>query len=117
MTKKILCGGSPLPEHLDAEDCEFFFGPITHGSFATVVDPDATPPDTPVPDIQRIADAGVRTLFLVGERDTVAPPTVTKALQAKMTGSTLVTFDESGHSPYWEIPDQFNRVVLEFLRG
>ena len=83
----------------------------------TVVDPDATPPDTPVPDIQRIADAGVRTLFLVGERDTVAPPTVTKALQAKMTGSTLVTFDESGHSPYWEIPDQFNRVVLEFLRG
>jgi pimeloyl-ACP methyl ester carboxylesterase len=70
-----------------------------------------------VPDIQRIADAGVRTLFLVGERDTVAPPTVTKALQAKMTGSTLVTFDESGHSPYWEIPDQFNRVVLDFLRG
>jgi pimeloyl-ACP methyl ester carboxylesterase len=53
----------------------------------------------------------------VGERDTVAPPTVTKALQAKMTGSTLVTFDESGHSPYWEIPDQFNRVVLDFLRG
>ena len=34
-----------------------------------------------------------------------------------MTGSTLLTFDESGHSPYWEIPEQFNEAVLEFLRG
>ena len=31
------------------------------------------PPDTPVPDIRPIVDAGVRTLFLVGERDTVVP--------------------------------------------
>jgi pimeloyl-ACP methyl ester carboxylesterase len=83
----------------------------------TVVDPDAAPPASPVPDIQRIVDAGVRTLFVVGERDTVAAPTVIKALQAKMTGSTLLTFDESGHSPYWEIPEQFNEAVLEFLRG
>lgn len=83
----------------------------------TVVDPDAAPPASQIPDIQRIVDAGVRTLFVVGERDTVAAPTVIKALQAKMTGSTLLTFDESGHSPYWEIPEQFNEAVLAFLRG
>ncbi len=71
---------------------------------------------TPVPDIERIVNAGVRTLFLVGERDTVAPPTVTKALQAKMAGSTLVTCSESGHSPYWEMHEEFNRVVIDFLR-
>ena len=80
-------------------------------------DDDAPTIDTPVPDIQRIVDAGVKTLFLVGERDTVAAPTVIKALQAKMTGSTLITFPESGHSPYWEIPEKFNRAVLDFLRA
>mgnify|MGYP001175674424 CR=1 FL=1 len=85
--------------------------------YFTTADSDTAPPDTPVPDIGRIVDAGVRTLFLVGERDTVAPPAVTKALQAKMTGSELVTFETSGHSPYWEVPDEFNRVVLDFLRG
>ena len=70
-----------------------------------------------VPDISRISAAGVRTLFVVGERDTVAPPTVTKALQGKMEGSTLVTFPESGHSTYWEIHEEFNRVVIDFLRA
>ena len=44
-------------------------------------------------------------------------PSVTKALQAKMRGSALVTFEASGHSPYWEILEEFNRVVLNFLRG
>ena len=81
--------------------------------YFTNADSDTAPPDTPVPDIGRIVDAGVRTLFLVGERDTVAPPAVTKALQAKMTGSDLVTFETSGHSPYWEVPNEFNRIVLE----
>ena len=73
--------------------------------------------ESPVPDIGRISAAGVRTLFLVGERDTVAPPTVTKAMQAKMEGSTLVTFPESGHSMYWEVHAEFNHVVIDFLRA
>ena len=85
--------------------------------YLTEIDDDASAVQTPIPDIGRIVEAGVRTLFLVGERDTVAAPTVTKALQAKMTGSILVTFPESGHSPYWEVPDEFNRVVLDFLRA
>lgn len=80
-------------------------------------DDDTPPVEVPMPDIERIVAAGVRTLFLVGERDTIAPPTVTKALHAKMTGSTLATFAESGHSPYWEVPEEFNRVVLDFLRA
>ena len=42
----------------------------------TVVDPDATPPDTPVPDIQRIADAGVRTLVLVHLTEQLETPGV-----------------------------------------
>jgi len=56
-------------------------------------------------------------MFIVGEFDTVAPATVIKGMQAKMTGSTLTTFDDSGHSPYWEIPNRFNQAVLAFLRG
>jgi len=68
-------------------------------------------------DIGRVVDAGVRTLFLVGEQDTVSPSSVTKALQAKIAGSELVIFQTSGHSPYWEVSDEFNRAVLNFLRG
>lgn len=78
---------------------------------------DTAPTDAPNPDIGRIVEAGVRTLFVVGELDTVAAPSVIKGLHAKMPGAELVTFDDSGHSPYWEIPDRFNQSVLEFLRG
>lgn len=84
--------------------------------FLSEDDEDGPAVQAPIPDISRIVAAGIPTLFLVGERDTVAPPTVTKALQAKMAGSTLVTFPESGHSPYWEVHEEFNRVVLDFLR-
>ncbi len=90
----------------------------TNQYLAVPDDDDATPAgETPMPEIERIVEAGVRTLFLVGERDTVAPPSVTKALQAKMAGSSLVIFPESGHSPYWEMHEEFNRVVIEFLQA
>ena len=69
------------------------------------------------PDIGRVVDAGVRTLFLVGDRDTVAPSSVTKALSAKMADSEFVIFQTSGRSPYWEMSDEFNRPVLNFLQG
>ena len=78
---------------------------------------DTAPSEAPNPDIQRIVDGGGRTLFIVGELDTVAAPSVIKAMQAKMPGSSLVTFADSGHSPYWEIPERFNQVVRDFLRG
>ncbi len=66
-----------------------------------LLDPEDTDPtDAPNPDIDRVIDAGVRTLFVVGELDTVAAPSVIKALHAKMPGSELVSFDDSGHSPY-----------------
>lgn len=70
-----------------------------------------------VPDIQRIIAAGIPVLFTVGERDTIAPPSVTKTLQAKMTGSTLAVFPESGHSTYWEMHEKYNPVVLDFLKA
>ena len=78
---------------------------------------ESDPTDAPNPDIGRVIDAGVRTLFVVGELDTVAAPSVIKGLHAKMPGSELVSFDDSGHSPYWEIPNRFNEAVLTFLRG
>ena len=78
---------------------------------------DAAPTEARIPDIRRVVEAGIPTLFVVGELDTVVAPSVLRGMQAKMPGSTLVTFDDSGHSPYWEIPERFNRVVLDFLRG
>jgi pimeloyl-ACP methyl ester carboxylesterase len=74
----------------------------------------------------------VPTLLLIGEKDTTAigknraPPELAKALgnypvlareaQARIKGSTLVTFPELGHAPQVQDPARFNRSLLDGLR-
>ncbi len=58
-----------------------------------------------------------RTLLICGDCDLIAAPPVMRAFAQAMPGSRLHVINESGHSAYWERPDQFNRAVLAFLRG
>jgi pimeloyl-ACP methyl ester carboxylesterase len=58
----------------------------------------------------------VPTLFLTGDADLYAPPSVTRLFAARIKGSELVVVPEAGHSAYWEQPEIFNSKVLEFLR-
>jgi pimeloyl-ACP methyl ester carboxylesterase len=30
-------------------------------------------------------------------------------------GARFVEMPDSGHAPYWEVPDVFNELILEFL--
>jgi pimeloyl-ACP methyl ester carboxylesterase len=69
--------------------------------------PSATPAE--------LADFRVPTLFVVGEEDPIMPPRVMAQGAAAVPGARLVQFPKTGHSVYFERPDEWNRTIDEFL--
>lgn len=67
------------------------------------------PADTPY---ERI---GNPTLIIAGAHDPLRNPGFGEDLQARIPGSTLMTFADSGHCPQIDQPDDFNHAVAEFL--
>jgi pimeloyl-ACP methyl ester carboxylesterase len=55
-------------------------------------------------------------LLLTGEADLYAPPPLHNMIAPHLPRHELATLREVGHAPYWEAPDEFNRLVLDFLR-
>jgi 3-oxoadipate enol-lactonase len=55
-------------------------------------------------------------LWLAGEEDVVFPPEASIALAARM-GSKPAIIPQSGHSPYFQRAEQFNRIVAGFFAG
>jgi pimeloyl-ACP methyl ester carboxylesterase len=55
------------------------------------------------------------TLLLWGSSDTAVYPSSAYALQSRIKNSALVMLDGVGHVPYEEVPDEFNRVICDFL--
>ncbi len=60
---------------------------------------------------------GVPTLFVVGQHDVLVPPKLVHELSAVIPGSFAVEISDSGHSPYFEKPTEFNDSVLSFLQA
>ncbi len=56
------------------------------------------------------------TLLIGGDADLYVPPAMYRYLQSRVPRSELFIVPETGHSPYWEQPETFNRIVLEFLQ-
>jgi len=56
------------------------------------------------------------TLIVAGDRDTTVPLALKHELQALLPGSILRVIADSGHATPIDQPEEFNRVVLEFLR-
>jgi 3-oxoadipate enol-lactonase len=63
-----------------------------------------------------VASLGVPTLCIVGAQDDVIPPAAIRAV-AEVLGGRYVEIAGAGHSPYFEQPDAWNQVVLEFVGG
>lgn len=59
--------------------------------------------------------AHIPTLLLWGNRDAAVSPTSAEPLRKNFTHCQFVMMDGVGHIPYEEVPDEFNRVVNEFL--
>ncbi len=55
------------------------------------------------------------TLLLWGSRDTAVYPSSAMLCSSRLKNSALVMLDGAGHVPYEEVPDEFNRVICDFL--
>src|SRR4030095_13042030 len=64
-----------------------------------------------------LAKIQVPTLILVGEADTITPPSPSRAMHEKIAGSKMAVIPKAGHLSNLENPEEFNRHFLEFLKG
>ena len=55
-------------------------------------------------------------LFVVGENDPIFPPALIQQAAALVSGGEMAVIGETGHSPYFERPAEWNDVVGQFLR-
>ena len=58
----------------------------------------------------------IPTLFLTGESDILIPPRLVERVAQQIPHAQLVQIPASGHSPYFERAEVWNRVVLDFLQ-
>jgi len=54
-------------------------------------------------------------LVLTGDADLYAPPANARLIASRIPGARLVILPDSGHSPWWEVPELYNREILQFL--
>ncbi len=67
----------------------------------------------PPPDVSRLS---CPVLIIAGERDAFMSVEMAKAAQAAITGSRLKLLP-TGHTPALEAPQEFSRIVFDFLAG
>ena len=56
-----------------------------------------------------------RTLLMTGGADMFTPPSIMRMIATHVPDNEVVIVPECGHSPYWEQPEFFNRIVLGFI--
>jgi len=56
------------------------------------------------------------TLLIWGNNDTITPPFVGKEFHRLIPNSELYFIDKCGHAPMMETPEEFNAILLKFLR-
>jgi pimeloyl-ACP methyl ester carboxylesterase len=61
--------------------------------------------------------AGIPTLLIWGSRDRVIVPSSAAQLQRQFRNCRLLVMEGAGHLPYEEMPEEFNRAVLDFLES
>ena len=63
----------------------------------------------------RLQTMQVPTLVLSGDADLLSPPTLMRMLAAHIPTSQFVSLPDAGHAGFWERPEVWNGLVLEFL--
>ncbi|MBI1750917.1 MAG: alpha/beta hydrolase [Acidobacteria bacterium] len=69
------------------------------------------------PAVERLGEIRAPTLIVAGSRDVLNIQAIAGILQARVPGARTVVIPGAGHMVNMEKPEEFNRVVLEFLRG
>ena len=65
--------------------------------------------------LARLETMQVPVLVLVGDADLLSPPALMRLLAAPIPQCQFVTVPEAGHAAFWEQPELWNRLVLEFI--
>lgn len=63
-----------------------------------------------------VRSLNVPTLVLGGRTDPVSQAPLVRQLSEMIPGAELHIFENSGHYPFAEEPDEFNRVLLDFIK-
>jgi pimeloyl-ACP methyl ester carboxylesterase len=66
--------------------------------------------------LKRLEGMTVATLIIAADEDLYAPPPVMQALAERIPGARFEVIPGAGHCAYWEKPDEWNSLVLAFLR-
>jgi 3-oxoadipate enol-lactonase len=56
------------------------------------------------------------TCVMVGEADILKPVHYSQTIADGLPNAELHILPGAGHASFWESPDAFNRIILEFLR-
>jgi 3-oxoadipate enol-lactonase len=59
----------------------------------------------------------IPTMLLVGEEDALTPAKTMELMARRIPHARFVKIPGAGHSVYFERPDEFNRIVLDFLNS
>ncbi|WP_290811975.1 alpha/beta hydrolase [Ferrovibrio sp.] len=65
---------------------------------------------------QDLQATGVPVLYVAGEEDSLFPANAIAAVQQEVANSTYALITKAGHSAYFERPDEFNRIVKDWLK-
>lgn len=85
-------------------------------SFAYFLDP-APKQELDPPAYERLADIHVPTLLIVGADDHFHLHRIAETLEEKIAGAKRILIPETHHMPNMEKPEEFNRIVLDFLEA
>lgn len=90
--------------------------PGAEASFAAISDyvADRIDDDLIGPRLAAMADRPP-TLLIWGEQERAVPLETGRMAHAMLDGSELAVISSASHAPYFERPDEFNRVLLDFL--
>ncbi len=66
---------------------------------------------------EQVNSIRVPTLILTGERDSIVPPKVQIELANQIPDAKHLFIHDAGHAVSVEQPDEYNRIVLDFLRA
>jgi 3-oxoadipate enol-lactonase len=66
--------------------------------------------------VDTVVEKRVPTMLLVGEEDALAPAPVMELMARRIPHGRFVKVPNAGHSVYFEQPEEYNRILLGFLR-
>ena len=63
-----------------------------------------------------VVERRIPAILIVGEEDVLTPPSIMELMRRRLGPARLIRIPGSGHSVYFERPDEFNRTIENFLR-